>query len=98
MDKPLSCSNQTRNNMGAGEDIQQCSGPCVRDKILKNTRTCCNGLQNYQALTYLIFVTSTSSGASVIFLTEGNFSQWNQKELQYSVCILDKVCNFTRSV
>ena len=45
---------------------------------------------------YLMFVTSISSG--VKFLTEGNFSQWNQKELQYSVCILDTVCNFSNIV
>ena len=50
----------------------------------------------YQA--HLIFVTSISSSASVKFLTEGNFSYWNQKELQYSVCILHTLCNFTHIV
>ena len=47
---------------------------------------------------HLIFVTSISSSASVIFLTEGNFSQCNQKERQYFVFILHTLCNFTHSV
>ena len=54
---------------------------------------------------YLIFVASISSGASVIFLTERNFSRMNAKRTPDNpvVCciqcvILHTVCDFTHSV
>ena len=59
---------------------------------------CTNNQHQHQCYPYLIFVTSINIGASVIFLTEGYFSQWNRKLIQYSVCILHTVCNFTHGV
>ena len=98
---PLSCSCSTLSPWSRDFSCSHFAGENVLDWV--NYKIWCVSNKIVIVSSYLIFVASISSGASVKKVTKGNFSQLTRKGLLTvylcSLCVISpKMCHFTQCI